>query len=83
MMLGKLRPSEALLIESKLISTMEHATSDEEGAVPKEQEVITRQDVVTSISVDLLEFGDVVRVLNGGSPPCDGTVYKPLSKNNL
>ena len=48
LMLAKLRPAEALLVE-------EDASS-------------------ISVKVDLLEFGDIVRVLCGGSPPCDGTV---------
>ena len=52
LMLGKLRPVEALLIESP--------TSAGES--------------LTSISVDLLEYGDVVKVLHGASPPCDGTI---------
>ena len=47
LMLGKLRPSEAVLVES-----------------------IGEQ----TINVDLLEYGDVVKVVHGGSPPCDGIV---------
>lgn len=58
--LGKLRPSEALLIESK--ST--NAESDEGN----ETESMDR------ISVDLLEVGDIVRIPHGASPPADGIV---------
>ncbi|KAH7378624.1 E1-E2 ATPase-domain-containing protein [Cadophora sp. MPI-SDFR-AT-0126] len=62
-MLGKLRPTEAILVTSD---------SDDQNS-PSEQ--VTRQ-----INVDLLELGDVVRVLHGGSPPCDGTVLEGESK---
>ena len=47
LMLGKLRPTETLLVEN---------TS------------------TTSVKIDLLEFGDTVKILCGGSPPCDGSV---------
>lgn len=46
-MLGKLRPTEALLVNG-------------------ESQI--------KVNVDLLDFGDVVRVLNGASPPSDGTI---------
>jgi Cu+-exporting ATPase len=29
---------------------------------------------VEKVSIDLLEVGDIVRVLNGATPPCDGTI---------
>ncbi|KIW15763.1 hypothetical protein PV08_05813 [Exophiala spinifera] len=48
-MLGKLRPTEALLVSS-------NSESEE------------------SVNVDILEIGDVVRVLHGASPPADGTI---------
>jgi len=54
MMLGKLRPTEALLVDA--------------------------DNSVMSVKVDLLEFGDIVRILHGGSPPCDGTVSTSDSK---
>ncbi|KAJ5132519.1 hypothetical protein N7448_006677 [Penicillium atrosanguineum] len=57
--LGKLRPSEALLIENQ--STMQ---TDEN----------TRFDSMQRINVDLLEVGDVVRIPHGASPPADGVV---------
>lgn len=61
-MLGKLRPTEAILV-----------TRD--GDASSHSEKSTSQ-----VSVDLLEVGDVVRVLHGGSPPCDGTVLEGESK---
>lgn len=51
-MLGKLRPSTALLIE---------------GYGTEKSEDVT-------VKVDLLEFGDIVRVTHGASPPADGTI---------
>jgi len=62
-MLGKLRPTEAILV-----------TRDNDNQ-NSSSERATRQ-----INVDLLELGDVVRVLHGGSPPCDGTVLEGESK---
>ncbi|PVH78956.1 heavy metal translocatin [Cadophora sp. DSE1049] len=62
-MLGKLRPTEAILV-----------TRDNNNQ-NSSSERATRQ-----INVDLLELGDVVRVLHGGSPPCDGTVLEGESK---
>lgn len=59
-MLGKLRPTEALLVRSNLNS------EDSQSSLPAAD--------VENINVDLLEVGDVVRVLHGASPPADGTV---------
>ncbi|KAJ4330988.1 hypothetical protein N0V87_009522 [Didymella glomerata] len=59
-MLGKLRPTEALLVRSNSDS------EDSQSSLPATD--------VEKINVDLLEIGDVVRVLRGGSPPADGTV---------
>jgi len=41
---------------------------------PTEALLIVDNSSIISINVDLLEFGDIVKVLCGGSPPCDGTV---------
>jgi P-type Cu+ transporter len=59
-MLGKLRPDEALLVES----------SPKEGAEngPAESEVLQH------VQVDMLEVGDKFKVLHGASPPTDGIV---------
>jgi len=62
-MLGKLRPTEAILV------------TRDSGDQNSPSEKVTRQ-----VNVDLLELGDVVRVLHGGSPPCDGTVLEGKSK---
>lgn len=56
-MLGKLRPSEALLVED---------LSEKEGSQSK--------PTTRSVSVDLLEIGDVVSIPHGGSPPTDGVI---------
>ena len=34
---------------------------------------------IDRVSVDLLEIGDIVRVLNGSSPPCDGTIVSNVN----
>jgi len=57
MMLGKLRPAEALLVVN-----------------PSEGEDSQ------NVSVDLLEYGDNVKVLHGASPPCDGTILQGETK---
>ncbi|KAK5069370.1 hypothetical protein LTR51_008620 [Lithohypha guttulata] len=59
-MLGKLRPTETLLVRSNPDS------ENSKSSLPATD--------VEKINVDLLEFGDVVRVLHGGSPPADGTI---------
>lgn len=58
--LGKLRPSEALLVEAQ--STSENAADSPVS------------DQMTRINVDLLEIGDTVRIPHGASPPADGVV---------
>jgi Cu+-exporting ATPase len=59
-LLGKLRPSEALLVRSTPES------DDSEPNIPTGS--------VENINVDLLEVGDLVRVLHGASPPADGAI---------
>ncbi|KAL3421634.1 copper-transporting ATPase HMA5 [Phlyctema vagabunda] len=61
-MLGKLRPTEALLVEP----SSDNTTDNE----------MTQGESLVTVNVDLLEFRDIVRVLHGGSPPCDGTVVQ-------
>ncbi|KUJ12609.1 putative copper-transporting ATPase 3 [Mollisia scopiformis] len=65
-MLGKLRPTEALLVEtsSKIV----------------EEIVNGPHESLKSVNVDLLEYGDIVKILHGGSPPCDGTVIQGETK---
>jgi len=71
-MLGKLRPTEALLVTSDF----NFAASDETLNNGNGNSGETTQRV----NVDLLEFGDIVKVLHGGSPPCDGTVIQGETK---
>ncbi|OXV05776.1 hypothetical protein Egran_06456 [Elaphomyces granulatus] len=63
-MLGKLRPAEALLVRSN--PDLQEFSKKSQPSLP-----ITN---VENINVDLLEVGDVVRVLRGASPPADGMV---------
>lgn len=63
--LGKLRPSETLIVETQ--STNLDVSND------------AGSEQTTRISVDLLEIGDVVRVPHGASPPADGVVVGDAS----
>ena len=63
-MLGKLRPTEALLVRPN--PDAEDTSEDSQPSLPTTD--------VEKINVDLLEVGDVVRVLRGASPPADGRV---------
>ncbi|KXL41580.1 hypothetical protein M433DRAFT_720 [Acidomyces richmondensis BFW] len=58
-LLGKLRPTEALLI------TPAHGDNSE---------------TTCTVPIDQLEFGDLVRVANGASPPYDGTIITGTSR---
>jgi len=65
-MLGKLRPTQAVLVE----------TTDGSASGGN-----LRPDRPTrTIQIDLLEYGDVVRVSHGGSPPYDGVIIEGESK---
>jgi Cu+-exporting ATPase len=59
-MLGKLRPTEALLVRSNLDSV------DSQPSLPTTD--------VEKINVNLLKVGNIVRVLRGAFPPANGTV---------
>ena len=72
LMLGKLRPTEALLVES--------TNSSQETITGEEIAKRNRGESLKSVSVDLLEYGDTVKVLHGGSPPCDGTIVQGETK---
>ena len=76
MMLVKLRPTEALLIESNS-PAIEPPAGDISGETVNNTSATLRQEVSKPVPVDFLEFGDVVRIPKGGSPPCDGTVCSP------
>lgn len=76
-MLGKLRPTEALLVDTKDPSSQDlgkdlservHGTDEISG------------ETYVSVNADLLEFGDIVRVQHGQSPPCDGTLIRGETK---
>lgn len=69
-MLGKLRPTTALLVSSGEL------TGEDENSNSADSNIEATQ----TVSVDLLEFGDTVRILHGGSPPCDGTIIRGESK---
>lgn len=58
-LLGKLRPTEAILMEQ-----------GDDG----------QAETTRSLPIDQLEFGDVVRVANGASPPYDGTIVNGTSR---
>jgi P-type Cu+ transporter len=74
-MLGKLRPTEALLVTS-VTSDLNSAASDE----TLNNNHANGSEATKRVNVDLLEFGDIVKVLHGGSPPCDGTVIQGETK---
>jgi heavy metal translocating P-type ATPase len=60
--LGKLRPSEAILVEKS--TPTDQTESGEPSALESQQR----------IAVDLLEIGDVVSIPHGASPPADGVI---------
>ncbi|KAH9900012.1 heavy metal translocatin [Cubamyces lactineus] len=83
--LGKLRPTAALLVvpatsaELSAIQLSLCSLSDtdvEKGVVDiaDKNHSPMQGTMVEKIDAELLEVGDVVRVLNGASPPADGTV---------
>lgn len=59
--LGKLRPSEALLVETETTGTAEAPNGPSSNQMKR-------------IDVDFLEVGDTVRIPHGASPPADGVV---------
>jgi P-type Cu+ transporter len=65
-MLGKLRPSTAILIEPVGFDTTTDTSNGPTG--------------IRQVPIDLLESGDSVRVLNGASPPGDGVITEGETK---
>lgn len=66
-LLGKLRPTTAMLVEQQLQqSNSSKQAGDDDGDVEK----------VSVVQADLLDLGDLVRVPHGSSPPADGTVIR-------
>lgn len=78
--LGKLRPTEALLVtgtsHSELPSTLSTSSDLEKVTSASSHTALGKpiQPSVVRVSPDLLEIGDIVRVLHGSSPPADGTL---------
>ncbi|RDL36982.1 uncharacterized protein BP5553_04415 [Venustampulla echinocandica] len=75
-LLGKLRPTEALLV----VPAAANADTADEKITGQEIIERSRPEAMQRVSVDLLEFGDIVKILHGGSPPCDGTVIQGETK---
>lgn len=74
--LGKLRPSTALLVApSSVPPTSGPMSGDLEKSRPESEHLVVGKGMaVSTVSTDLLEVGDVVRVLGGATPPADGTI---------
>ena len=75
--LASLRPAEALLVTPRDPSDPVSYTSNvdlEKGDPEKGDIAIPPWRKIEKVSVDLLEVGDTVRVLNGATPPSDGTI---------
>ncbi|QSZ36286.1 hypothetical protein DSL72_007412 [Monilinia vaccinii-corymbosi] len=87
-MLGKLRPTEALLV---VPDSEEHprASNDQGGLVggfiipysdDNSRTLDGKGTIIRSVNIDLLDFGDIIKVLHGGSPACDGKIIKGETK---
>ncbi|KIJ20002.1 hypothetical protein PAXINDRAFT_126360, partial [Paxillus involutus ATCC 200175] len=81
--LGSLRPAEALLVTPRTTSDVPLSGYNEiiDADVEKGDIIADNGNLtagpglkVEKVSIDLLEVGDIVRVLNGATPPCDGTI---------
>ncbi|KAL8733237.1 MAG: hypothetical protein Q9166_002254 [cf. Caloplaca sp. 2 TL-2023] len=82
MMLGKLRPQKALLVNPAVSSDFPPKSTRQSLSI-KDQDVSTSSTSSTQkISVDLLEIGDIVVVPCGSSPPADGIVVSGSSRFN-
>ncbi|KAI2784506.1 heavy metal translocatin [Daldinia loculata] len=46
------------------------------------EDVTDTKETETVVHTDLLEFGDLVRIPHGGSPPCDGKVVRGVAEFN-
>jgi P-type E1-E2 ATPase len=69
-LLGRLRPNEALLLEYQEAAS-EMISNNGKGLEREEPSRVMRTE---TLAVDMLEVGDVVRVVAGSSPPSDGTI---------
>ncbi|KAH6679337.1 E1-E2 ATPase-domain-containing protein, partial [Halenospora varia] len=74
--LGELRPTEALLVVANVTDT-----ESIDGKTTGEQiTTSSKHETLRTIPVDHLEFGDIVRLRQGSSPPCDGIVVQGETK---
>ncbi|KAI9771884.1 MAG: hypothetical protein M1840_001654 [Geoglossum simile] len=69
-LLGRLRPNEALLLEYQEAAS-ETISNNGKGLEREEPSRVMRTE---TLAVDMLEVGDIVRVVAGSSPPSDGTI---------
>ncbi|ERS96236.1 hypothetical protein HMPREF1624_07145 [Sporothrix schenckii ATCC 58251] len=94
-MLGRLRPTTAILVEESVaasleekdviesIETVQSVASTEHDAAPGTPTLRSAPDATNKsgriVQADLLDFGDVVRILHGASPPADGVIVQGRS----
>jgi len=76
--LGKLRPSNALLVVPKSTSaepSTRDPSSDLEKGIPGTDELSAKAGMtIADIDASILEIGDIVLVRKGSSPPADGII---------
>jgi Cu+-exporting ATPase len=77
-MLGKLRPTKALLIELRPDSNRSFSTKN--SLHTSQSTEGPSVEILTTVNIDFLEFGDNVKVLHGDSPPCDGIIIQGETK---
>ena len=73
-MLGKLRPTEALLVKPNSLEGLA-SRGDEDVAATSPAATTTEK-----VNVDFLEAGDIILVPHGSSPPADGIVHTGSTK---
>ncbi|CAK7225022.1 hypothetical protein SBRCBS47491_005750 [Sporothrix bragantina] len=98
-MLGRLRPTTAILVEEgvavdtdkekDVIETLEKVKSITSDTTAADHHTLTTPSPSTPsvhgnssgrvVQADLLDFGDVVRILHGASPPADGVIVQGRS----
>lgn len=83
--LGKLRPSEALLlvpadqVQTQTTFVPDADTDLEKGEAADDRSMHTEKPGmrIQKVNVDVLEIGDIVRVPLGSTPPADGVITSP------
>ncbi|KAF8469132.1 E1-E2 ATPase-domain-containing protein [Kalaharituber pfeilii] len=78
-MLGKLRPTEALLLLDGLPAATSSSAGNTHDLVEKD-DVGPSSSTIKKIPVDMLEVGDTIVVQHGGSPPADGKIVMGQTK---